>query len=105
FLGSGVIEALVVGAVASALGVVGGLGIAGLLKALFDSFGFALPAGGLVVTTGSVVTALVVGIVVTAAAGLLPALRASRVPALAALRETTTQASTTSTRRVVAGLA
>lgn len=102
---SGLIEALVVGVVASALGVVGGLGIAGLLKGLFDSFGFALPAGGLVVTTASVLTALVVGVVVTAAAGLFPALRASRVSPLAAMRETTTHASTTSKRRLAAGLA
>jgi putative ABC transport system permease protein len=103
-LGSVVIEALAVGVVASAVGVLGGLAIAGLLKGIFDSFGFALPAGGLVITGGSVVTALVVGVVVTVAAGLVPALRASRVAPLAALRETTTQV-TTSSRRAITGVA
>ena len=104
-LGSVVIEALAVGVVASAVGVVGGLAIAALLKGVFDSFGFALPAGGLVITAGSVVTALVVGVVVTIAAGLVPALRASRVAPLAALRETTTQVTTTSRRRAITGVA
>ncbi|HEY1635484.1 MAG TPA: FtsX-like permease family protein [Acidimicrobiales bacterium] len=103
-LASVVVEALIVGTVASALGVLGGLAIAGLLKGLFDSFGFALPAGGLTVTAGSVITALVVGVLVTVAAGLSPAVRASRTPPLAALRETTTQVAPTSRRRV-AGLA
>ena len=47
-LASVVLEALLVGLVASVAGLFGGLAIAGLLKGLFDSFGFALPAGGLV---------------------------------------------------------
>src|SRR5947209_3861701 len=61
----GVAEALVVGVVASAVGLVGGVAIAGLLKGLFDSFGFALPAGGLVFRTSTVVVSMTVGIVVT----------------------------------------
>ena len=103
-LGSVVVEAVAVGTVASALGVLGGLAIAGLLKGLFDSFGFALPAGGMVVTAGSILTALVVGVVVTVAAGLLPAVQASRTAPLAAMRETTVQVAPTSRRRL-AGLA
>ena len=42
-LGSVVTEAVVIGVLASAAGVVGGLGIATLLKGMFDAFGFALP--------------------------------------------------------------
>ncbi|MBO0817399.1 MAG: FtsX-like permease family protein, partial [Actinobacteria bacterium] len=72
-------EALAVGAVGSGLGVLGGLGIAALLKGLFDSFGFALPAAGLVVSAGSVLVSLVAGIVVTVAVSIVPAVRASRV--------------------------
>jgi putative ABC transport system permease protein len=47
-LASVVVEALLVGFVASAVGLLGGVGIAGLLKVLFDAVGFSLPAGGLV---------------------------------------------------------
>src|SRR6266536_4003646 len=61
-LTSVVAEALLVGIVASAVGLFGGLGIAGLLKGLFDSFGFALPAGGLVLKASAVVISLVGGV-------------------------------------------
>jgi putative ABC transport system permease protein len=67
--------------------VVGGLGIAQGLKALFDVAGFALPAGGLAVTGPTIAVALAVGVGVTALAALSPAVRASRVAPLAALRE------------------
>ena len=40
-------EALLVGIAASVVGLVVGLGLAQGLKALFDAFGFALPAGGM----------------------------------------------------------
>ena len=80
-------EAAALGLVASAAGVVGGLGIAQALKALFDAAGFALPAGGLAVTKTTIALALLVGVGVTALAALSPAVRASRVAPLAALRE------------------
>jgi putative ABC transport system permease protein len=100
-----VAEALLVGIVASAAGVVGGLGIAGLLKGLFDSFGFALPAGGLAVDTTAIVLPIVVGVVVTLLAGIVPALKASRVPPLAALRDVALERTSASALRPVAGLA
>jgi ABC-type antimicrobial peptide transport system permease subunit len=77
----------VVGTVASVVGVVVGFGLAlGLFK-LFDAVGFTLPNNGLVVATRTVVVAMVVGIVVTVLASLRPALRATRVPPIAAVRE------------------
>jgi putative ABC transport system permease protein len=79
-------ESLVVGVVASAIGVVTGLGIAALLKAMFAAFGFALPTGGMAITSGSIIIALVVGVVVTLVAGVSPAIRSSRVAPLEALR-------------------
>src|SRR5439155_14283854 len=60
-LGSVVVEALCIGALASGLGLLTGLGIAGLLKGAFDSFVFALPAGGLVVSSTSIVVSLLAG--------------------------------------------
>jgi putative ABC transport system permease protein len=99
------LEALLVGVLASAAGLAGGLAIAGLLKALFDAFGFALPAGGLVLTGSTVVTSLVVGLVVTVLAGAGPALRSSRVRPLAALRDVAVDRTTASGPRALAGLA
>src|SRR2546421_2082883 len=102
-LGSVVVEALCIGALASGLGLLAGLGIAGLLKGLFDSFGFHLPAGGLVVGGTSIAVSLIAGVVVTVGAGLLPALRASRVPPLQAFRGAAAESSATSRARAVGG--
>ncbi len=85
-LASTLFESLILGLVASALGVLAGLGIAAGLKAMFDAFGFALPTGGMTITAGSIVIALVVGVVVTMVAGVSPAIRGSRVSPLEALR-------------------
>ncbi len=80
-------EALVVGLLASALGLAAGLVIAPALKGLFKAFGADLPAQGTVVQPRTIVVSLLVGTLVTLAASLPPALRATRVPPVAALRE------------------
>ncbi|HEX2564003.1 MAG TPA: FtsX-like permease family protein, partial [Acidimicrobiales bacterium] len=98
-----VIEALVVGVVASLVGLAGGIAVAGLLKGLFDAAGFALPAGGLVVTGGAILVSVVVGLVVTLLAGIIPAIKTSRVPPLAALRDVAVERTSPSAPRVVAG--
>ena len=103
-LRSVVTEALLVGVIASLVGLGAGIGIAGLLKGLFDAAGFALPAGGIVITPGTVVTGLVVGVVVTLIAGVAPAVRASRVAPLAAIRDVAVERTSPSIGRVVAGL-
>jgi putative ABC transport system permease protein len=86
-LGSIVVEALVVGTIASVIGLFLGLGLAKLLFWLFDLIGFTLPRSGLLFQTRTIVVALVVGIVVTLVASLRPAIRATRVPPIAAVRE------------------
>jgi putative ABC transport system permease protein len=86
-LASVVLEALAVGLLASAAGLGAGLGIASGLKALFAGLGFPLPTSGLVFKASNAATSLAVGVGVTLLAGMLPALRASRVAPLAALRE------------------
>jgi putative ABC transport system permease protein len=58
------VEALVIGVLASVVGLFGGIGVAALLKAAFDAFGLALPAGGLTIKTSGIVIAIVVGVVV-----------------------------------------
>jgi putative ABC transport system permease protein len=86
-LGSIVLESLVVGILASVAGLFLGLGLAKLLFALFRAVGFTLPNSGLIFQTRTVVVALLVGTVVTLLASLRPAVRATRVPPIAAVRE------------------
>jgi putative ABC transport system permease protein len=86
-LGSIIVEALVVGVVASVIGLLLGLGLARLLFWLFDLVGFTLPNTGLLFQTRTIVVALAVGIIVTLLASLRPAIRATRVPPIAAVRE------------------
>ncbi len=86
-LGSIVIESLVVGIVASVVGIFLGLALATGLFELFDAVGFTLPNSGLVFYGRTVVVALAVGVLVTLVASLRPALRATRVPPIAAVRE------------------
>ena len=104
-LASVVVEALLVGIVASAVGLLGGIGIAGLLKAMFDAFGFSLPAGGLVFNASVAVIGMIVGVVVTLVAGVAPAVKASRVPPLAAIRDVSVERTSTSAPRAITGLA
>jgi putative ABC transport system permease protein len=86
-LRSVILEALVIGVLSSLLGLLAGFGIAKGLNAIFVGFGIDLPNAGLVVETRTVVVALLVGTVVTLVASLTPAIRATRVPPIAALRE------------------
>ncbi|HZA79518.1 MAG TPA: FtsX-like permease family protein, partial [Acidimicrobiales bacterium] len=102
-LASVVVETMAVGVVASLIGLAGGIGVAGLLKGLFDAAGFALPAGGIVVSGGAVLASVLTGVVVTLLAGIVPAIKASRVPPLAALRDVAVERTSPSAPRVVAG--
>ncbi len=102
-LGSMVMETLLVGVLASVAGTIAGIGIAFGLKAMFAGFGFALPAGGLTLTTSSLIIAPVVGLVITLVAGLGPAIRGSRVPPLAALRDVAVDRSDASRPRLAIG--
>ena len=81
-------EALILGVIASLLGLVGGLGFAKLLGGLFDAAGFGIPLAGMELAPRTVVVALSVGIGVTLLAALAPALRATRVTPVQALAGT-----------------
>ena len=64
----------------------------------------AMPASQLVVGTGSVVTAAAIGVVVTLAASLGPAVRAARTAPLAALRDAAVDRSAASWLRAGLGV-
>ena len=102
-LTSVIAEATAVGVFASALGVLGGIGVGALLKALFSALGFDLPATGLVVSPSTIVIGMAVGTVVTLVAAIFPAVKASRVPPIAALRDVAVERTAASRARVIAG--
>jgi putative ABC transport system permease protein len=86
-LGSIIVESLVVSTLASVTGLFLGLALARGLFSLFDAVGFTLPNSGLVFEARTVVIALLAGILVSLLASVRPAVRATRVPPIAAVRE------------------
>jgi putative ABC transport system permease protein len=95
------LEAVLLGIVASTIGLVVGVGLASLATAGVGALGF--PDSSLVVTGGALVFGFVVGLVVAVLASILPAVRASRIPPIAALREVSTDDLKAPVVRVVIG--
>jgi putative ABC transport system permease protein len=88
-VGAVLVEATVIGLIASVLGLAAGVGIGVLVAALAASF-FDLQLAGVAVPPTAIIGAFAVGLLVTLVAALLPALRAARVPPMAALQEAAT---------------
>ena len=82
-----IVEAVIVGVVGSAIGVLVGIGLALVLKSLFGAFGFGFPEGPLTVEVRTVLVAMTVGVFITVASAILPARKASGVAPVAALRD------------------
>jgi putative ABC transport system permease protein len=80
-------EGVTIGLLGSVAGLLLGLAVASGLRALFKSFGLDLPTQGNVIASRTIVVSLVVGTLVTVLSSLAPALRATRVPPVEALRE------------------
>ncbi len=86
-LRSVVLESVAVGIVGSLAGLFLGLGIAVGLMALLEALGIELPSGGLVFAPRTIVVSLAVGTSIALLASLRPAVRATRIPPIAAVRE------------------
>jgi len=86
-LASVVAEALTLGVLASATGIGAGLGVAKGINALFKAVGADIPTSGIVLEPRTILIAVLVGVGVTLLSALAPALRATRVPPVAALQE------------------
>lgn len=96
-------EAIVLALVAAALGVAVGYLLALGLKAGVGALGLDLTSG-VSLTAQAITWALVVGIVVTVLSAVGPAVRAARIPPMAALREASAPAEKVSRLRTVSGL-
>lgn len=99
-----IIEAVVIGAAASMVGLAAGLGLALGLKALLAGFGLDLPGDGLVVETAPLVISFTIGLVATLVAAAMPAIRSSRVAPIEALRDAAAESTAVSKVRTALGV-
>jgi putative ABC transport system permease protein len=86
-LRSVLLEAFVIGTLASVVGLFAGLGLAKGLNSLLKSLGINLPQASTVFAARTVIVSLLIGVLITLVAALRPALRSTRVPPIAAVRE------------------
>jgi putative ABC transport system permease protein len=103
-IGSVLAEAVVIGLVASVLGLGAGIGVGALLAYVFGQVGGGLALAGVAVPAVAIVSSLVVGLLVTVVAAVLPALRAARITPVAAMQDVATP-DRPLTRLTVAGAA
>ncbi|MEZ5412322.1 MAG: FtsX-like permease family protein [Acidimicrobiales bacterium] len=96
-------EAVVVGVVASAVGLMVGTLVAFGIRALITAVGLEMPDHALVVSTGAMALAFGVGVVVTVVSAFLPARRAGKVRPIAALRDVAIERVDVRFRRMISG--
>lgn len=97
-------ESVVVGTIASVVGLGVGVGVAAGLKALLGAVGLDLPGGGVAVEPRTIVASVVAGLGVSVVSAVFPARRASKIPPIAALREVNVDQSARSLPRLVFGV-
>lgn len=101
-LRSQLLEAVIIGVLASLIGLVAGVAVAAGLKAIMEAVGIDIPAGGTVFQARTAVVAMLVGVVVTVGSAVMPSIRGSRIPPMAALRSVATEGPRIKARRRLA---
>jgi putative ABC transport system permease protein len=97
-------ESLLVGLLASAMGVAVGMGLHLGLLAAFDALGFGLPDSDLILAPRTVVVGMVIGVVTTLVSALVPAARAGTVSPVVALTGTVAATGRPARRTTIAGI-
>jgi len=92
-------ESAIIGLIASAAGVLAGLGLAVALRAGIAALGISLPGSGIIVSPRTVLFGMVVGTLVTVVSAIAPARRAATIPPVAALQDAAAEPLRPSTRR------
>ena len=95
-------EGVLLGFFGSVAGIVLGIALAPLLKALFVAIGIDLPSNGLVIQTRTIAVPIIVGTLVAVASSIVPALRATRVAPMSALRDFAAPTTARVSRRLTA---
>ncbi len=103
-LRSVLVEAVLVGLVASAIGLLVGVLLAKGVLALLEAAGGDLPTSSLSIRPATVITAFAVGLLVTLVAAMVPAVRATQVPPLAAMRDVAIDRAGASKVRIALGV-
>lgn len=96
-------EAVIIGVIATVLGIGFGVLVAKAIVGIFNAAGAGFPSAGTVITPRTLVVAVVIGLGVTVAAATVPALRAARIPPVAAMRPEIGFTALQATRRLVMG--
>ena len=103
-LGGIVVEAAAIGLVSATIGLLGGVGLATGIRALLGAIGLEVPTTAAAVEPRTVVAALLVGVVVTVVAAVVPAWSATRVAPVEALRSATPTSTSIGRVRRTAGV-
>ncbi len=98
-------EAAVVGAFASAIGLVLGVALGHALPGLLHRFGAELPPSTVIVLPRTIIVSAMIGLGVTVLSAVYPALRAARIPPVAAIADLRPGSATPLRRRAVVGVA
>lgn len=98
-----VLEAVVVGVLGSALGVLAGMGLVKAIYAVLESTGAGLPAGGIVLTPLAVALPMIVGVLVTILSAWAPARSAGATRPVEAMRSGDASSSSSLVGRTIAG--
>jgi putative ABC transport system permease protein len=102
-LGSVIGESVVVGILASAVGVLAGIGLSIVLKGVMNAVGFQIPGSGVELRPNAIIIGMLVGTIVTIVSAVVPARQAARVPPIAAMRAVALERPINRVRRVSIG--